>query len=736
MRHLFFRLWYFLSKYRYYFYLLAVYFIGFLLITPLGRFNPGVPHAHSYSLVTIDRWDDTAYYMVGKSIIVDGDVDYSNEQLRKGAYYDLNSLGNTNQGTRIPIGPSILWSPFILLAHILTLLFNFFSGGGLAENGYSPLYLLVTCVGSSIYTFLSLLISYKILTRFFSPKISLLSVVTVFLGNSLFYNTYVRMLMSHSPEVFTIALFVLFFLNVVEKRGILDYLLLGISSGLLVIVRYDNAVFVILPLLHILFVFWSSLKSGRWHFLSVMLRNYSLAALVSFVVVLPQFLHYYIQSGAIIPNTLGGNLSEAFDKLIGVKELFFSETRNILWGKPIILIGAIGSFMFIRQNRLLGIGFSLIIVLGISWLFWRPHVYWWGMDFGIRHLIKLSLPLAFGYAAIMKSVNIRGRAALFSAFSFAIVLWEYLKIIQTPRITPILKEGFLKEAALKIPNLVTSDLPNVLTGTECSYLKVLTTYGLNLERFDGMDWSFLVILPLSILVLCLFLLRIFIYCEEKSYSRRTILRIGVGAIIMFFSCLSILGLTYPEKPPIRIYNDFRKAGMLAYDAGNYGLSLRFFDKALTIKPESDPAVKRLLVFIKEGYYDFGTSLARKYLKKGWSGNEGSFVWAVGTESEMDFDAKAGGLEDKTLAFRARPYPPGQSVSVIVNGKNVGNVKAKQGWQEYRLLIDSEQLKPGKNRITFKFKHAKSPAESGGRDSRKLAMAFDWLRLEDATGAEP
>jgi len=92
--------------------------------------------------------------------------------------------------------------------------------------------------------------------------------------------------------------------------------------------------------------------------------------------------------------------------------------------------------------------------------------------------------------------------------------------------------------------------------------------------------------------------------------------------------------------------------------------------------------------------------------------------------------------NKTLAFRAMPYPSGQSVSVMMNGKNVGNVKAKQGWQEYRLLIDSEQLKPGKNRITFKFKHAKSPAESGGRDSRKLAMAFDWLRLEDATGAEP
>jgi len=725
----------FYQEYRYYFYLLAVYFIGFLLITPLGRFNPEVPEAHSYSLVKIDPWDDTAYYMIAKSIIVDGDVDYSNEQLPKRAYCDLNSLGNPNQGTKVPIGSSILWAPFILFAHILTLLFNVFSGGGLAQNGYSPLYLLVTCVGSSIYTFLSLLVSYKILTKFFSPKISLLSVLTVFLGNSLIYNAYVRMLMSHSPEVFTIALFVLLFLNVVEKRKLLDYLLFGIASGLLVIVRYDNAMFLILPLLHILFVFWSSMKSGRWHFLSVTLRNYSLAALVSFVVVLPQFLHYYIQSGAIIPNTLSSNLSEAFDKLIGVKELFFSETRNILWGKPIVTIGAIGSFLFIRQNRLLGIGFSLIIVFGISWLFWRPHIYWWGMDFGIRHLIKLSLPLAFGYAAIMKSVNIRGKVVLFSVFSFVIVLWEYLKIIQIPRITPILKEGFLKEAVLKIPNLVTSDFPNVLTGTECSYLKVLTTYGLHLERFDRMDWFFLVLLPLSILVLCLFLLRIFIYCEKECYNRRNILRIGVGVVIIFFGGLSIVGLTYPKKPPVRIYNDFRKCGMLAYDAGYFGLSLRFLDKALAIKAEGDPTVKRLLVFIKEGYPDFGTSWARKYLKKGWSWNEGFFVWAVGTESEMDLDVKAGGLEDKILAFKAMPYPPGQSVNVVLNGKNVGNIEAKPGWQVYRLLIDSEQLRPGKNRITFKFKHAKSPAESGGRDRRKLAMAFDWLKLEDATGAE-
>ena len=73
--------------------------------------------------------------------------------------------------------------------------------------------------------------------------------------------------------------------------------------------------------------------------------------------------------------------------------------------------------------------------------------------------------------------------------------------------------------------------------------------------------------------------------------------------------------------------------------------------------------------------------------------------------------------------------------MLVNGKNVGNIKAQAGWREYGLSIDSKQLSPGKNCITFKFKYATSPAETGGRDTRKLAMAFDWLRLEDATATE-
>ncbi|MFW6145671.1 MAG: hypothetical protein ACOC4Y_02610, partial [bacterium] len=701
MKNPFINLWHFIADYRYYFIILAVYFIGFLLITPLGRFNPGVPHAPSYSLMTIDPWDDTAYYMIGKSAIVDGDLDYSNEKLPQRAYWSLNELGNPHQGARIPIGPSILWAPFIFLAHILTLLFNFFGGGGLSTDGYAPQYLLTTCVGSSIYAFLSLLISYKILTKFFSPSVSLLSVLTVFWGNTLVYNTYVRMLMSHAPEAFTIALFVFLFTNIVARRQATDYFLFGISGGLLVIVRYDNFVFLILPLLDVFFLFLKSMKSRQWDFLGEAVKKYILSAVISFLVVLPQFLHFYIQTGMIIPKSLGGQLASTFDSIIHLKDLFLGETRNILWGKPIVFIGLLGSCLFIKQNRLLGIGFTIIIIFGITWLFWRPHVYWWGMDFGIRHLIKLSVPLAFGYAALIKSVNIRGKVAVFSTVSCVIVLWEYVKIIQVPSITPILKEGFLSACVLKIPDLLINNPISVLTGTECSYLKVLTTYGLKLNQFNRLDYFFLIILPLSILVLCLFLVTMVIYGDKGHFTRRSAVKCGIG-VVSFFFALSITGLAYPKKPASKIYRDFKRAAVLAYDAGHYGLSLRYLDKALSIITEGDALIRKLIGFMKEDYYDFGTAGARGALKKGWSIDEGhisgpeaiTFVWAVGREASIEVDANTTGSY-KTLVFRARPYPADQCVTIILNNKHIGHIKADPGWREYRMRVDAGQLQPAK-----------------------------------------
>lgn len=151
---------------------------------------------------------------------------------------------------------------------------------------------------------------------------------------------------------------------------------------------------------------------------------------------------------------------------------------------------------------------------------------------------------------------------------------------------------------------------------------------------------------------------------------------------------------------------------------------------IDIYETNDPESVKICGF----HIDFGAPYSRQVLKKGWSGNEGSFVWAVGTQSEMDVYAESV-KSGKTLIFKARPYPADQSVKVILNGKDIGTIVMQTGWHEYRLQIDAAYLKLGKNSVTFKFRHAKSPSESGGRDTRKLAVAFDWLKLEDAATLE-
>jgi len=136
------------------------------------------------------------------------------------------------------------------------------------------------------------------------------------------------------------------------------------------------------------------------------------------------------------------------------------------------------------------------------------------------------------------------------------------------------------------------------------------------------------------------------------------------------------------------------------------------------------------------FLDFGTGYTRQFLKEGWWGNEGpypggwpTFVWAVGPQAELDM--YTGSLtSNKFLSFRAKSTIPGQCVNVVINGKNVLAIDVQPGWNEYEIPIDANDLKIGKNTLTFNFRYPEAASKSGERGGRKRAMAFDWLRLVD------
>jgi hypothetical protein len=63
------------------------------------------------------------------------------------------------------IGPAILWMPFLLLAHIVVLFIRLFGAHTLA-NGFSFPYILAMAMGTAVYGFLGLLLSFSLARKY------------------------------------------------------------------------------------------------------------------------------------------------------------------------------------------------------------------------------------------------------------------------------------------------------------------------------------------------------------------------------------------------------------------------------------------------------------------------------------------------------------------------------------------------------------------------------------------
>jgi arylsulfatase A-like enzyme len=134
--------------------------------------------------------------------------------------------------------------------------------------------------------------------------------------------------------------------------------------------------------------------------------------------------------------------------------------------------------------------------------------------------------------------------------------------------------------------------------------------------------------------------------------------------------------------------------------------------------------------------DVGSDTARRHLVRGWyldemAGDGTSFAWSEGAESEIEFALLK--VRDLVAELRCRPLEiPGegrQTVSIVVNGNDLQELRLASGFASYRLPLPASALREGRNRVVLRYRYAVSPRELGRSDDwRRLAIAVDWLRL--------
>ncbi|MEA3398525.1 MAG: hypothetical protein U9R06_02145 [Patescibacteria group bacterium] len=346
--------------------------------------------------------DGFGYYAYARSILFDGDLDFYNEY----AFFDnlyntktvagwMTPIGKT--GNPFSVGPSILWSPFILTAETIQNTFNFYDEYVLP--GYNLPFQLAIGLTTIFYTAIGLVLIFLSLNNFFKKSISWWSTILIFGISPLPYYLIYEPSMSHGLTVFSVSwLFYLSILWLKSKKNN-NWLLLGIglTSGLIFIIRWQDIIFTVIPMA----IFFKKLYGSKDSpdLAKLILKSGALISAPLLTVAATQLFawkHLYGSFVAIPQGAAFFNLTTPH-----LSDFLFSGYHGMFIIHPLLLLSIVGLFLIFKRQKLLITVFLLAIMAQV---YLNSGLYDWyaGGSFGARRMIS-SLPIfAFGLSAFLE----------------------------------------------------------------------------------------------------------------------------------------------------------------------------------------------------------------------------------------------------------------------------------------------------------------------------------------------
>ena len=376
----------------------------------------------------------------------------------------------TQDGFRVQkmtMGMAVLYSPFFFIAHAIAGISDY------KANGYSEIYSMLICFAGLFYGLLGLIILSKILLHFFSDKIVAITILSIAFGTNFFFYVTNEGEMSHSFSFFLFSLFLYYSLRWNEQQTLTNTLLIGLTGGLIVLVRPSNIIAFLIPFLIGVSNF-ETLKS-KFFLLFKHWWQIIIIVLLVFLIFSPQLFYWKSITGNWVFYSYGDE-GFFFNKPQLINGLF-SFRKGWLIYTPLMILSLIGIPMLYAKLRNFSIAITLFVVINIyivfSWWSW-----WYGGGFGARSLIEsyvfLSIPLAVFYNYIFKKkVLIRVVAGILLFLLISLNLFQTLQY----RRTIIHWDSMTKEAywtvfgKLKFPKnykelIQTPDYENALKGME------------------------------------------------------------------------------------------------------------------------------------------------------------------------------------------------------------------------------------------------------------------------------
>jgi hypothetical protein len=377
--------------------------------------------------------DGVFYYAYARSLVIDHDLDFANEYAHfqiPTSKYSLTPIGHVPN--KYAIGPALLWMPFFLAAHVIALTGHAL-GIRIAADGYGYLYQAAISIGSIVYGALGFWLAFLCARRMFSQLATVAAVGILWLASNFFYYLVFEPSMAHMVSLFSVALlltiWLLRFWNA-DTPALAQAAILGAAGGLVLLVRLQDAIFLLLPCGYLLVRCIQEWRAGKLHQAQRWFCCGLITAVMTLIAFLPQIIVWQQIYGTWAVSPYLSDHTPTFywlqPQLGGV---LFSTFHGLFTWHPIYLFALGGLAVVAQRDRRLALALVGLLLLDLyvvaAWWSW-----WQGDSFGGRMFLSAMWIWVLGLAGCFEWL--RGRRLFYPALAVGLllILWNGLSLMQ------------------------------------------------------------------------------------------------------------------------------------------------------------------------------------------------------------------------------------------------------------------------------------------------------------------
>lgn len=401
---------------------IAIIIIILLVLSGDSLVNSLVKESRKKEKKTI-RSDVNLYYNYLPALFIYDDIDLeyfkNNPELKKFDW--THKLPNNKKLIKMTYGLSVLYSPFFFAADIYA------SNSSYKTNGYSTPYQLSIYISALFYFIIALFLLRHLLLKYFKDPVVAITLLAVTIGTNLYYFTVFEPGMPHVFNFFLIIAFLKLTIGWYEKPTKRITILLGLTAGLISLIRPTNTLIVFIFLLY--GIHQNSNLKNHFRYLLNRWPDLLLMVFLAFLIWIPQMIYWHTISGNWLFFSYANNESFFFGQP-QILNILFSYKKGWLIYTPIMVFALIGLPML--RKRLpeffwpMILFFPLIIYILSCWWNW-----WYGGGFGLRSFIDFYGLLALPFAVFTNfMMNKKYLKYIFLLFVVVLILFNLFQSAQ------------------------------------------------------------------------------------------------------------------------------------------------------------------------------------------------------------------------------------------------------------------------------------------------------------------